>query len=135
MVAALGIGVTGLALGFDTFTAPTDRRDGIPGGVFFLFGTVALLAGVSDIRMIRSGGLQGASRLARHLWRMCYALWVASASFFLGQADEFPEALRIPGLLAIPVLVPLVAMVYWLWRVRIRGSYRGVLRARSQEAA
>lgn len=132
-VVALAVGVASFALGFQARATPT-VEDGIPADMFFLFGTVALLAGGSDIRVIRSGGLQGAARLTRHLWRMCYALWVASASFFLGQADEFPPALRIPALLAVPVLVPLVAMLYWLWRVRIRGIFRGTPRAWSQKA-
>jgi len=37
-----------------------------------------------------------------------------------------PPAMRIPALLAIPVLIVLVAMVYWLWRVRFRRSFRGL---------
>ena len=79
-------------------------------------------------------GLRGARRLARHLWRMCFALFIAAASFFLGQADEFPEPLRIPALLALPVLAVLLAMLYWLWRVRIRRTYRGMLGVRSHDA-
>ena len=34
-------------------------------------------------------------------------------SFFIGQADEFPEALRIMPLLALPVLAVLVTMLDW----------------------
>lgn len=41
---------------------------------------------------------------------MCFALFVASGSFFLGQADEFPEAFRIYPLLAIPAFLPLLAV-------------------------
>ena len=48
---------------------------------------------------------------------MCFALWIATASFFLGQADEFPEALRIMPLLCTPVLLVLLLMFYWLARV------------------
>ena len=92
-----------------------------------VFGTVALIAGLSDIRVVRSGPLHGPSRLARHLWRMCFALWIAAASFFLGQADELPQALRIPALLAVPPLTALLAMFYWLWRVRFRRSLRGIV--------
>ena|SRR5688500_9577578 len=94
-----------------------------------LFAIVALSSGASDVRVARSGPLRGASRLARHLWRMCFALWIAAGSFFLGQADKLPEVLRIPALLAVPVLIPLVAMVYWLWRVRNRQTFRGIVRA------
>ncbi len=58
---------------------------------------------------------------------MCYALFIAALSFFLGQADEFPDALRHSALLAIPVLVPFLAMLYWLWRIRVRPALRRVV--------
>jgi len=135
MTLALALGLASLGLGFETLGAPGGKEDGIPAGMFFVFGSVALLAGFGDARTLRSGGLRGAPRLARHLWRMGFALWIASASFFLGQADEFPEALRAPALLAIPVLVPLLAIVYWLWRLRIRRSSRGIVGATSPETA
>jgi peptidoglycan/LPS O-acetylase OafA/YrhL len=98
--------------------------DGMPLFPFAMFGSVALLAAAGDVRVVRSGPLRGASRVARHLWRMCFALFIAALSFFIGQADEFPEALRIMPLLGLPVLTVLVAMFYWLWRVRVRGSFR-----------
>ena len=84
----------------------------------FIFGIVALSGGAGDRRMINAGGIHGAARLRRHLWRMCFALLVAAGSFFLGQADEFPDALRITPLLAFPVLAVLATMVYWLRRLR-----------------
>jgi uncharacterized membrane protein len=90
----------------------------------FIFGNVALIAGVGDRRMIRAGGLTRTARLRRHLWRMCYALFVAAGAFFLGQADEFPAALRIRPLLALPVLSVLATMAYWLWRTRERRALR-----------
>jgi hypothetical protein len=136
MVVALGVGLTSVALGLDTMASPTGKRaDGLPPFPFFMFGTVGLVAGIGDLRMLRAGGLQGAPRLARHLWRMCWALWIAAASFFLGQADELPAALRRPALLAIPVLVPLVALLYWMWRVRIRRALRGIVVVGAPDAA
>ena len=59
----------------------------------------------------------GSPRLKRHLWRMCVALFIAAASFFLGPVRRIPEPLRIPALRLIPLVV-LVTMVYWLWRYR-----------------
>ena len=82
-----------------------------------MFAVLALLAGLGDRRMLRAGGLQGAARLKRHLWRMCVALFIASGSFFLGPVRRIPEPLRIPALRLIPLLV-LVTMMYWLWRYR-----------------
>lgn len=83
----------------------------------FIFGTVALLATAGDLRMLLKRGIPWAQRIARHLWRMCLALWIAAASFFLGQADVFPETIRIMPLLCTPVLLVLLLMFYWLVRV------------------
>jgi hypothetical protein len=48
---------------------------------------------------------------------MCFAPWIATASFFPGQADMFPEALRIMPLLCTPVLLVMLLMFHWLARV------------------
>jgi uncharacterized membrane protein len=101
-----------------------------PAAPFFVFGTIALLASIGDIRLIRSGGVQavrGAPRLARHLWRMSTALLIATFSFFLGQAKVFPKTIRIYPLLAIPPLVVLVTLLYWMWRVRSRRRVQGIV--------
>ena len=86
-----------------------------------MFGVLAVAAGAGDRRMLRAGGLQGAARLKRHLWRMSVALFIASASFFLGPVRRIPEPLRIPALRMIP-LVALLTMAYWLWRYRRTGA-------------
>jgi hypothetical protein len=103
------------------------QRKGMPAFPFVMFGLVGLLATVGDVRMLRFGALVGARRLARHLWRMCFALFIAALSFFIGQAKVIPEPIRILPLLALPVLTVLVAMFYWLWRVRVRRSLRGLM--------
>jgi len=98
-----------------------------------MFATVATLAAVGDLRMLRAGGRQGADRLRRHLWRMCAALFIASGSFFLGPVRRIPEPLRTPALRLIPLLA-LVTMAYWLWRYRRKRISRGVVGVRAPEA-
>lgn len=120
MLVALAIGMTSVTLGFELLASGEGSRRGVPIPMLFIFGAVGLSAGISDIRMMRSGRIQGARRLARHLWRMCFAFFIATGSFFLGQADKFPESLRIIPLLIVLALAPLVVLLYWLWRVRIR---------------
>ena len=72
------------------------------------------------------GDVAGRARLARHLWRMCLALFVAAGSFFFGQADEIPQALRGPHLM-IPPFAALGALAFWM--VRVRFPARFLLRA------
>ena len=84
-----------------------------------LFGVAALVGGIGDRRVIRAGALKGAARLRRHLWRMCFALFLSSIAFYLGP-DRLPEALRIPALRVGAVLVPVAAIGYWRWRLRPR---------------
>ena len=90
-------------------------------------GTVILLAAIGDLRAIRAGGLQGSRRLARHLWRMCFALFVATGSFFLGQMKFIPEPVRILPLLFVLAFAPIPLLFYWLWRVRVRGRLSGIV--------
>lgn len=127
LLVALGVGFTNLTFGFSAVA-----RGGKEAGVafpFFIFGCVALLGAGGDLHIVRSGPLRGAPRIARHLWRMCFALAIAALSFFIGQAKVIPEPIRIMPLLALPVVTVLVVMFYWLWRVRIRRNLRGVAHA------
>lgn len=93
--------------------------DGVPPPVAFGFASVAALAAALDVRMIRRGGVAGFERIRRHLWRMCAALFIATGSFFLGQMDEIPQALRGPHLFVL-ALGPLAALVFWMVRTRRR---------------
>jgi uncharacterized membrane protein len=135
MAVALAVGLADVSMGLAALARGESAWEGVPVPMLFLMGSVALGAGASDLRWLRSGGLQGRARLARHLWRMCFALFIASGSFFLGQADEFPEALRITPLLLALALAPLAALLYWLWRVRSRRTHRGITAASSHEPA
>ena len=95
-------------------------------------GTVILLAAIGDLRAIRAGGLRGSRRLARHLWRMCFALFVATGSFFLGQMKFIPEPVRIVPLVLVLAFAPIVFLFYWMWRVRVRGRLSGMVVAATQ---
>jgi tetratricopeptide (TPR) repeat protein len=116
MLVAIGVSVADLSFAVEALGATGNAR--AMATPYFIFGTVALLASVGDFRVMRSGPLRGKRRLARHLWRMCFALAIASLSFFIGQSQVFPEPIRIMPLLALPLLAVLVTMFYWLWRVR-----------------
>lgn len=127
MLVALTVGLTMLAWGVEA-VANGGRRNGMPAFPFFMFGVVGTLAGIGDLRMMRSGPLTGARRLARHLWRMCFALFIAALSASVQFVKMVPEPLRIRALFVLPVVAVLVTMFYWLWRIRIRRSLRGIVR-------
>ena len=117
LVGAVVAGLTGFLAGFEILASGKHAPEMVPS---FIFGVVGLLAARGDLRLVRNGGIQGSEKLTRHLWRMCFAMWIAAASFFWGPPDRVPEVIRIPALLPIPVLTPLVVMCYWLWRLRAR---------------
>src|SRR5262249_21361185 len=129
MTGVFAVTLTLTGFGFAVLASPTGKLYGMPAFPFLIFGAIGMMATVGDFRMIRAGGvrvIRGAPRLARHLWRMSTALLIAAFSFFLGQAKVIPKPIRIIPLLLVPPLVVLAALLYWLWRVRIRRNLRGV---------
>jgi hypothetical protein len=122
MLLVFGLAIADATLGIQALRRPMMTVDGVPAPMIFFMGSVAFVAGVGDLRLILAGGLRGTKRIARHSWRMCFGLFIASGSFFLGQMRFFPSALRIPWLVAVPALAPLVFLLYWVWRVRMRGQ-------------
>jgi uncharacterized membrane protein len=116
----LAVGVAGVAFGFEAANSPKGLKDGLPAAIYFVFGSIALLCAVSDIRMMVRGGVSGARRIARHLWRMSLALLIATVSFFPGQARQLPEWLRENSLLYVPHVLVIGSMVFWIYRVKFR---------------
>ncbi len=106
----VGVGAAGIAFGIEAANSPT--QNGIPTPAYFIFGGIALLCGLSDIRMFRGGGAVGARRIERHLWRMSLALLIATFSFYPGQARLFPIWLRETNLLWIPDILLVGAMMF-----------------------
>jgi len=123
LLIAVTLGVTYFTFGFQAASSPSGKAYGYPSPLYFVFGTVTWLAAFGDARVLVRG-IHGSRRLARHVWRMCFAMFIATASFFLGQAKVIPKPLRIMPLLWIPVLVVIVMMIYWLVRLRLKGSPR-----------
>jgi hypothetical protein len=112
-VLALGGGAVIMWAGFaGEATTPAGR------GPIFVFGTVCLLAGLLDLNAILRRKLTPAQRLSRHVWRMCVAFFIATGSFFLGQQDVMPEAVRGSLWLFVPAFAPFALMLFWLVRLR-----------------
>jgi len=112
-----------LTYGTQAALSPTGMKAGYPPGPYFMLGTVAVLATVGDIRMLIRRGISGTQRIARHLWRMCFAFFVASSSLFLTRQQYFPELMRRTGTLYLLSFLPLLLLVFWLIRVRFAKAY------------
>jgi hypothetical protein len=92
-----------------------------PGPVFALAG-LCLLAGLLDLNAILRARLTPRQRLSRHLWRMCFAFFIATGSFFLGQQDVLPRAMRGSPILFVLAFAPFAVMLFWLVRLRLSGA-------------
>lgn len=111
--------------------------DGVPYVAMVMFAVITALAAAGDARILRGGPLQGGRRLARHLWRMCFALFIATGSFFSIRARVarvLPEPFTTAPMRTLLMVLPLIAMIYWLWRVR-RGVPTRLAQGTRQAAA
>jgi hypothetical protein len=116
LIFGLAIAVISLCLGAGLFDEPGNAIKNK--GPAWVFAGIVVLAALGDFRMILRRGLDSTQRLIRHLWRMCLALGISAGSLFGGQQQLFPKGLRESGLLNVPILLVLIAMLYWFIRVR-----------------
>ena len=134
----LTIGVLNWVNGLKVVRSGASSQDGVPVGMILFMGSVCLLAAAGDIRMLVRGGVFGAKRIARHLWRMCFGLFIASGSFFLGPSNRplrllsnvgigkyLSPALFSTTLYLILTILPLILLIFWLVRVRFKNAYNG----------
>jgi len=120
----LATATAGLTLGVEARNTPTGSVDGIPAAFYFFFAGLAALSAAFDVKVIVRGGISGAQRIARHLWRMSAALVLAAANLFIGLPQVFPAWLREAQVLPVPVLIALGLLIFWLIRVRFTNWYR-----------
>ena len=134
MLVALSLSAWAFSLAFMALASPTGTIGRVPPQPLFMFGIAGLAGGLLDARMLWAGHIEGAHRLARHLWRMGFAMWIATTSFFIGQPKVFPDFLRQNiGLRAIPVLLVTLVVLYWLGRTLIRRRPRAIARTSAME--
>jgi hypothetical protein len=134
----LALGFVTWMRGFSTVRSGLDSPDGVPVEMTFFLGSIMLLAAAGDVRMLVGGGVVGAKRIARHLWRMCFGLFIAAGSFFLGPSNRPLRLLSAAGfgqhlspalfsttVYLILTVLPLILLVYWLVRVRFTDIHKG----------
>ncbi len=106
-----GLGVVATAAWFAVVDEPAAP-------VHYVFGAVAAIAVLCDVSVVWRNGISGARRIARHLWRMSFAMLVATGAYFAGQPKFVPAILRETNLNFAPIILVLVLLVFWLVRVR-----------------
>lgn len=116
----LAIAAAIIGAGFKAALASPGPSSEPPGpAVLLAIGGICLIAGLLDLRFLVRGRLLFAQRITRHLWRMCFALFIATGSFFLGQQDVMPRAVRGSDVLFVLAFAPLALMFVWLVRIRL----------------
>ena len=131
----LALGTFSWINGLKIVRSGASSQDGVPVGMTFFMGSIMLLAAAGDIRMLLRGGLLGAKRIARHLWRMCFGLFIAAGSFFLGPSNRplrllstvrigqhLPAALFSTSLYLVLTILPLALLIFWLIRIRLTNA-------------
>jgi hypothetical protein len=124
LLVVLGVAACELTFGLEAAFSQTGLKYDYPPGPYFFMGSVAVLAVTGDVRMLVRGGVSGTQRIARHLWRMCFALFIAAASIFLARQHLFPDLLRRTGVLVFLSVLPLLLMIFWLIRVRFKNAFK-----------
>jgi uncharacterized membrane protein len=91
----------------------------------YVFTFVIATAAISDAKLVWSGGISGAPRIARHLWRMCLGLMMATGSAFTnGLPRLLPGPMHVATIYFLPQFVPLALLVFWMIRVRFTGWFK-----------
>jgi uncharacterized membrane protein len=134
----LALGILAWMSGIKALRSHEDLPGGVPVGMHLFMATIMLLAATGDTRMLLRGGVVGTQRVVRHLWRMCFGLFIAAGSFFLGPsnrplrllsalrlAQHLPPALFSTNLYLILTILPLALLIFWLVRVRFTNVYPG----------
>lgn len=112
-----------VAVAARTLAAGRLTLNGVPVPMMLFLGSIFAVGAAGDVRVLRNGSLAGAARLKRHLWRMCFALFIAAGSFFSIRArvaKVLPEPFQTAPARILLIIVPFAAMLYWMWRLSAR---------------
>ncbi|HXC55446.1 MAG TPA: DUF2306 domain-containing protein [Rhizomicrobium sp.] len=116
-----------LLFGVAAANSPTGKFLGYSAGVYGFLGGFAALAAAFDLKVLVRGGIAGAQRIARHLWRMCLGFFFALASALTQLQRVLPTqilGMRMLYILLILAFTPLAMLIFWMIRVRFTGWYK-----------
>jgi len=121
-IALIFISVVTVLMFSGAFKLVAHPKRGVLTPMIFFVSFICALCAIGDARVIARRGISGARRIARHLWRMCFALFIASGSLFLARPHLFPHWMKTSGMLMLLTFLPLIMLVFWMIRVRFKGA-------------
>jgi len=98
--------------------SPQGLLNDLPPGAFLTIAATAFVIAAFDFAFARAGEKQSQRRIARHLWRMGFAFFLATGIFFFGNNHVLPETLRHPAFLSIPVLAVVIWTAFFAVKLR-----------------
>ncbi|WP_417487411.1 hypothetical protein [Maricaulis sp.] len=125
-LAAILFGLAGLTtLAVMAFQTETGRLFGFAAEDYLMLAMMTAMGAIADLTLLVRGPVSPRHRIARHLWRMGLAYFIAVGSFFTGPgARVFPEALRESGLLSLPEGLTALLILLFLARTLLKRSRR-----------
>ena len=84
---------------------------------YFFLSMMALVCLLGDVIYFLGKRNAYQHKIARHLWRMCLGFFIAAGSAFTGPGKTvFPVSIQESGVLALPEIIILLSMIFWLIR-------------------
>ncbi|BBN82505.1 hypothetical protein PA25_24900 [Pseudoalteromonas sp. A25] len=117
MITSLLIGLSSLVCAYWAAQSETGLYQRVSIEPYIMFGVLPLISAILDIRYMRVQTLTSKMRISRHVWRMCFAMFIAVGSFVGQGLKSAPEAVANFVLVEYADAIILLIMLYWLIKV------------------
>lgn len=110
-----------IVAGLQAKASPEGLLFGFGAADYFFLAGMAGVAATADASFLFRKTLSSRHRIARHLWRLGLGFFIAAGSAFTGPgAGAFPDPVRQSGMLALPELVIIALILFWLARTLLK---------------
>ena len=92
-------------------------------GAYLIWGGLAIVCALGDMRNLYLSGLSGSQRIIRHVWRIGFSqVWAALAFTdkimkMLGANLKSMQEEQLMLIVAVPTMIILITIVYWITRI------------------
>jgi hypothetical protein len=90
---------------------------------YLMWGGLAILLALGDIRNLYHSGLSGTQRIIRHVWRIGFSLVWAALAFtdkivkMMGANIKSMQGEQLLLIVAIPTMIIVITILYWITKV------------------